>query len=117
MIRLENNAVPTGLPCRKSESALKTSTPRELKLLNDLTAVSRNSYPNLRSCRPCFQDNPSSDLQFVSTRSRGFEKGEEPRKERIPKRIVGSPTSRGLVTPVSKPREVLGLPKTFASSA
>src|SRR5216684_8185662 len=116
MIRLENNAVPTGFPCRKSESALKTRTPRELKLLNDLTAVSRNSYPNLMSCRPCFQDNPSMPCQFVSTRSRGLEKGEEPRKERIPKRIVGSPKSRGFVTPVSKPSEVLGLPKTFASS-
>src|ERR1700674_1410369 len=116
MMRLENSAVPWGVPLRKSERALKTSTPRELKLLNDRTVVSRNSYPNLMSFRPRFQDNPSMPCQLASTRSRGLENGDEPRNDRTPKRIVGSPKSRGFVMPVFNPREVLGLPKTLASS-
>src|SRR5258708_38365012 len=117
MMRLENSVVPTGLPLKKSERALKTSTPRELKLLNDRTVVSRNSYPNLMSCRPRFQDNPSMPCQLASTRSRGLEKGDEPKNDSTPKRIVGSPKSRGFVTPGFKPRELLGLPNTLASSA
>src|SRR5258707_7940007 len=116
MMRLENSVVPTGVPLRKLERALKTSTPRELKLLNDRTVVSRNSYPNLMSCRPRFQDSPSMPCQLVSTRSRGLENGDEPRNDRTPNRMVGSPKSRGFVTPVFSFSESLGLPNTFASS-